>query len=154
MVQMRLLNCGGASDVSSKDRGLGPAGARLQGACRITAGEAAHVRKIAGPAEARALHPHRERVVGWHENEEFCNAFYSMPPWPNGQGVGFLIRRLRVRVPQGVRLILPRSVWECCVALLPLVWSCILVWRTCPQVVAGHSWGATWVNARLLAGLR
>ena len=25
------------------------------------------------------------------------------PPWPNGQGVGLLIRRLRVRVPQGVR---------------------------------------------------
>ena len=24
------------------------------------------------------------------------------PPWPNGQGVGPLIRRLRVRVPQGV----------------------------------------------------
>ena len=24
------------------------------------------------------------------------------PPWPNGQGVGSLIRRLRVRVPQGV----------------------------------------------------
>ena len=23
-------------------------------------------------------------------------------PWPNGQGVGLLIRRLRVRVPQGV----------------------------------------------------
>ncbi len=26
------------------------------------------------------------------------------PPWPNGQGVGLLIRRLRVRVPQGVQL--------------------------------------------------
>ena len=26
----------------------------------------------------------------------------SWPPWPNGQGVGLLIRRLRVRVPQGV----------------------------------------------------
>ena len=26
------------------------------------------------------------------------------PPWPNGQGVGPLIRRLRVRVPQGVLL--------------------------------------------------
>ena len=24
------------------------------------------------------------------------------PPWPNGQAVGLLIRRLRVRVPQGV----------------------------------------------------
>ena len=26
----------------------------------------------------------------------------QQPPWPNGQGVGLLIRRLRVRVPQGV----------------------------------------------------
>ena len=25
----------------------------------------------------------------------------TWPPWPNGQGVGLLIRRLRVRVPQG-----------------------------------------------------
>ena len=25
-----------------------------------------------------------------------------VPPWPNGQGVGLLIRRLRVRVPPGV----------------------------------------------------
>ena len=25
-----------------------------------------------------------------------------MPPWPNGQGVGLLIRRLRAQVPQGV----------------------------------------------------
>ena len=24
------------------------------------------------------------------------------PPWPNGQGIGFLIRRLRAQVPQGV----------------------------------------------------
>ena len=28
--------------------------------------------------------------------------FYHQPPWPNGQGVGLLIRRLRVLVPQGV----------------------------------------------------
>ena len=28
-----------------------------------------------------------------------------LPPWPNGQGVGLLIRRLRVRVPQGVSLL-------------------------------------------------
>ena len=26
----------------------------------------------------------------------------AQPPWPNGQGVGPRIRRLRVRVPQGV----------------------------------------------------
>ena len=31
-------------------------------------------------------------------------ALASWPPWPNGQGVGLLIRRLRVRVPQGVLL--------------------------------------------------
>ena len=28
----------------------------------------------------------------------------TLPPWPNGQGVGPLIRRLRARVPQGVQL--------------------------------------------------
>jgi hypothetical protein len=28
----------------------------------------------------------------------------AKPPWPNGQGVGLLIRRLRARVPQGVAL--------------------------------------------------
>ena len=27
-----------------------------------------------------------------------------VPPWPNGQGVGLLIRRLRFRAPQGVYL--------------------------------------------------
>ena len=32
----------------------------------------------------------------------------NKPPWPNGQGVGLLIRRLRVRVPQGVRIIRER----------------------------------------------
>ena len=33
----------------------------------------------------------------------FCGgAQHAQPPWPNGQGVGLLIRRLRVRVPQGV----------------------------------------------------
>ena len=30
------------------------------------------------------------------------------PPWPNGQGVGLLVRRLRVRVPQGVHA------WQSC----------------------------------------
>ena len=30
---------------------------------------------------------------------------FRQPPWPNGQGVGLLIRRLRVRVPQGVLLL-------------------------------------------------
>ena len=33
------------------------------------------------------------------------------PPWPNGQGVGLLIRRLRVRVPQGVEV-----TWVMCAA--------------------------------------
>ena len=47
---------------------------------------------------------------GWHGPIKFCNALYSMPPWPNGQGVKLLIRRLRVRVPQGVRCILHRSI--------------------------------------------
>ena len=42
------------------------------------------------------------------------NAFpaeiYQLPPWPNGQGVGLLIRRLRVRVPQGVYYIVSNFV--------------------------------------------
>ena len=33
-----------------------------------------------------------------------CPVSSHKPPWPNGQGVGLLIRRLRVRVPQGVHL--------------------------------------------------
>ena len=35
----------------------------------------------------------------WKLNPRSCE---QQPPWPNGQGVGLLIRRLRVRVPQGV----------------------------------------------------
>jgi hypothetical protein len=31
-----------------------------------------------------------------------CHIRNMWPPWPNGQGVGLLIRRLWVRVPQGV----------------------------------------------------
>ena len=33
-----------------------------------------------------------------------AQAAVTGPPWPNGQGVGPLIRRLRVRVPQGVSI--------------------------------------------------
>ena len=38
-----------------------------------------------------------------HEYRRNCliHAQY-VPPWPNGQGVGPLIRRLRAQVPQGV----------------------------------------------------
>jgi hypothetical protein len=39
------------------------------------------------------------------------------PPWPNGQGVGPLIRRLRVRVPQGVLHSVRLCRNPCCVAL-------------------------------------
>ena len=35
------------------------------------------------------------------------------PPWPNGQGVGLLIRRLRIRVPQGVRINLHQHALGC-----------------------------------------
>ena len=31
-----------------------------------------------------------------------AQAAVTGPPWPNGQGVGPLIRRLRAQVPQGV----------------------------------------------------
>ena len=36
----------------------------------------------------------------------------AQPPWPNGQGVGLLIRRLWVRVPQGVFLDV-YTLWVC-----------------------------------------
>ena len=40
------------------------------------------------------------------DNLEAMNAIIChMPPWPNGQGVGLLIRRLRVRVTQGMHYI-------------------------------------------------
>ena len=45
------------------------------------------------------------------------------PPWPNGQGVGPLIQRLRVRVPQGVLLRLLPGVGP---AGLPRLQYCIL----------------------------
>ena len=47
-------------------------------------------------------------LLDWHQ---YCAhaAVLQVPPWPNGQGVGLLIRRLRVRVPQGVIL--------CCIAI-------------------------------------
>ena len=46
----------------------------------------------------------------FHEHICFCPAklfalYVQQPPWPNGQGVGLLIQRLRVRVPQGVLFI-------------------------------------------------
>ena len=54
-------------------------------------------------------------VAGWQghhgkekqrEKEIWDHATCSSQwPWPNGQGVGLLIRRLRVRVPQGVLLV-------------------------------------------------
>ena len=38
----------------------------------------------------------------WAARIEAQECAQPKPPWPNGQGVGLLIRRLRVRVPQGV----------------------------------------------------
>ena len=37
-----------------------------------------------------------------HPFVRLCDGTSLKPRWPNGQGVGLLIRRLRVRVPQGV----------------------------------------------------
>ena len=42
--------------------------------------------------------------------ETQCAINCGLPPWPNGQGVGLLIRRLRVRVPQGVPYCIQRLV--------------------------------------------
>ena len=63
-------------------------------------------------AIGRGFEPHREQVwlrllvlrgmavVLWGRSRS--RRFHCEPPWPNGQGVGLLIRRLWVRVPQGV----------------------------------------------------
>ena len=37
----------------------------------------------------------------WGNSSLDTQSYREPPPWPNGQGVGLLIRRLRVRVPQG-----------------------------------------------------
>ena len=52
----------------------------------------------------------RDFLCAWPRRDTRCPSFTTLrsslldhqPPWPNGQGVGLLIRRLRVRVPQGV----------------------------------------------------
>ena len=59
-----------------------------------------------------SLCPRRERCARRRARCVFdvfgCGHVFSIvhttikPPWPNGQGVGLLIRRLRVRVPQEV----------------------------------------------------
>ena len=52
------------------------------------------------------------------------------PPWPNGQGVGLLIRRLRVQVPQGVLLHQRRAAahgsapWRSCLVTRQHVLAC------------------------------
>ena len=58
----------------------------------------------------------------------------TRPPWPNGQGVGLLIRRLRVRVPQGVTGEL-RKVW---VGEAAAAWKCRDV-QQCPHDARAES---------------
>ena len=80
-------------------------------------GRRPQLRREAGrwPAGGRssAVRPRRALAVVWgqcrlaHELvalEALAFAeMHQLPPWPNGQGVGLLIRRLRVRAPPGVR---------------------------------------------------
>ena len=44
----------------------------------------------------------KQHTFDGYQCDQCCLSQHIRPPWPNGQGVGLLIRRLRVRVPQGV----------------------------------------------------
>ena len=65
-----------------------------------------------GPCRGMRIRPLRPSVCAAHRGGRRCGRRWygaqdlpmHWPPWPNGQGVGLLIRRLRVRVPQGVQL--------------------------------------------------
>ena len=50
-------------------------------------------------------------------------------PWPNGQGVGLLIRRLRARVPQGVSLV-----------GIAYDWNVAQPKRVCFDIFRGNCW--------------
>ena len=63
--------------------------------------------------QTRFLSPETRPLLGilaWKGNGCALPPESYLPPWPNGQGVGLLIRRLRVRVPQGVLFALRRDV--------------------------------------------
>ena len=78
--------------------------------CALSFFVASPLRGISQVREARLLEQR-----GAQEFSLYCCAPRTcLPPWPNGQGVGLLIRRLRVRVPQGVPLgtrSRPRAHW-------------------------------------------
>ena len=65
---------------------------------------------LASPARSRSLPEVGTRtastalfILNWQSHYPGKSAtLATWPPWPNGQGVGLLIRRLRVRVPQEV----------------------------------------------------
>ena len=50
-----------------------------------------------------ALRTKLHAALGTNAGLQCFNLLRYEPPWPNGQGVGPLIRKLRVRVPQGVQ---------------------------------------------------
>ena len=54
----------------------------------------------AGSADART--PNNTNNTTTPTRNTYTEPLQHMPPWPNGQSVGLLIRKLRVRVPQGV----------------------------------------------------
>ena len=66
--------------------------------CACSSGAATEV----GPCLARAGGSRALRARGKLHVLSGSGRESEEPPWPNGQGVGLLIRRLRVRVPQGV----------------------------------------------------
>jgi hypothetical protein len=92
--------------------------ARKFGGCPIGV-RTAHVepsRNSPGCSSRRC--PAAANRVAKHAVQEKCTrldwqfaSVTRLPPWPNGQGVGLLFRRLRVRVPPGVLCSRHASVW-------------------------------------------
>ena len=82
-------------------------------------------------------------VLGAAAKIPLLSASTSSPPWPNGQGVGPLIRRLRVQVPQGVIFVAP----GCC-------GYCRLLARGHCAVQAWAAWGELQrrMDVRMLCG--
>ena len=86
---------------------------------------------VPGPRAARP----RPRLAGreTHRVGRPLSIKLLMPPWPNGQGVGLLIRRLWVRVPQGVRWLRGVEVGAQCRRDLPLIVCLDMLAANCPR---------------------
>ena len=81
-----------------------------------------YLRSFQAPAQGKALGSQAQGKRGAHK--------ILCPPWPIGQGVGLLMRRLRVQVPQGVLLHQRRAAahgsapWRSCLVTRQHVLAC------------------------------